>query len=213
MKKRMNGAELAARWGLSRQRVHEICKDGRLKRGVDNKFDVDEAGQVRAVILAKHADKALVVSNSNRYGTTPPKAALIAEDLTPEEAELLGIEPAVEEQQVQVSVKEAASSALQQTRLINELRAQKMKLEIKRAEDRAAREAGLYVAKAEVRKHGAEAGKIIAALLGSLPTEIASIFSDPRTKDQVFAKVRERCDQMQHSVHKALTAAVPDDAE
>jgi len=214
MAKRLNGAELAREWGVSRNRVFEMRRDGRLTRGEDGKYDLDEANRVRALALEKHGHKMLLVQNANRYGTTPAKAAALAQNLTDEEADFLGLDPPSPPPSAAPVVgqtKDLANAALAQTALIGQLRAQKMQIELNRAQQKADIEAGLYVLKTDVRRSGNDAGKIIAALLATLPTEIAALFDDPKMKDEVYARVSDRCDQMQHAMHRALSAATPDE--
>lgn len=191
---------IAILFGVSEQRISQMKRKGILRPDSSNRYSVEEAMRQRGFQMSEHGVRVIAQEYSNGTGKVSPAKINPTNEvgLSPEDQEVLGI--AVDEAQVAPSPN---STFAAQSR-ISELREQKLRAELDRAETRAAKERGELVERARVQTSYVAAGALIANILQNLPAEIASVFSDPGTKAEVRLKVQTRVDQAHHALYAAL---------
>lgn len=225
---RLDPSELAEIWSLTKTRVLQFVREGKLKRGADGKIDTQEALAFRSVQVATFRGQVLHQTYGNRFqngdNASPTKAQLAAE------AEVMGRDPlaiddllaiddplelddplAIEEQPVEPVFTAPPTSSMAEVlaagNQLQELRAEKLREEIEHRRTRRLADAGVLISRSDVRKNGQSAGKLVASILRNLPSEIAALFVDPNTKSEVRSKVQGRVDQIQHAIYAALKQA------
>lgn len=200
---------IAILFGVSEQRISQLKRKGALKPDSMNMYDVQQAMQMRGFQMSEHGVRVIAQEYSNGTGKVAPakvNPTTVDPGLSDEDRETLGItvDPA--------TIAPSPNSVVAAQSRISELREQKLRAELDRAETRARRERGELVERAEVHSSFIAAGALIANILQNLPAEIASIFAEPDKKSEVRLKVQTRVDQAQHALYKALKDAGQDDA-
>lgn len=204
--RKLPAREIAILFGVSEQRISQLKRKGVLKPDSANMYDRDEAKRQRGFQMSEHGVRVLMQTYGNGTGKVAPPKITPFTDMSAEDREALGIAP---EETVVASPNSVVAA---QTR-ISELREQKLRAELARAETRNARERGELVERAAVHTSFVEAGALIASILQNLPAEIAAIFADPDKKAEVRLKVQTRVDQAQHALYKALKDSGQDDPD
>lgn len=225
---RMDPSELADLWGLTKARVHQFVREGRLTKGADGKIDTREALAFRAAKLATHRGQILDQRYGNRFKAGDKAALSKTEQLTRERAfatdDPLALPDDDDDDPLALPEPETAPAAmveqpsgmdeaLRRSNELADLRAQKLRAELARVELRRQREQGEVVARVDVHKAAYSAGKLVASILRNLPSEIAALFTDPETKSEVRAKVQQRVDQVQHALYTAGKEAAAESDE
>jgi phage terminase Nu1 subunit (DNA packaging protein) len=199
---------IAILFGVSEQRISQLKRKGVLKPDSANMYSVKEAMQQRGFQMSEHGLRVVGQEFGNGTGkVAPAKITPInaVPEMSAEDRETLGIE--IDE----ATVAPSPNSVVAAQSRISELREQKLRAELARAETRAARERGELVERAAVHTSFVEAGALVASILQNLPAEIAAIFADPDKKAEVRLKVQTRVDQAQHALYKALKDCGQDD--
>lgn len=205
--RKLPAREIAILFGVSEQRISQLKRKGALKPDSSNMYDVKEAMNMRGFQITEHGQRVLTQTYSNATGKVSPPKIVPLTEMSAEDREALGIEidPA--------TIAPSPNSVVASQSRISELREQKLRAELERAETRAKRERGELVDRAEVHTSFIAAGALIANILQNLPAEIAMIFADPDKKAEVRLKVQTRVDQAQHALYKALKDAGQDELE
>lgn len=192
---RVSQYELAKLWNLGEERVRQYRKEGRITRGSDGKFDLQDCLAFRKAAISDNEAQALFQSYYTPAGLHPPKIFDLIDDITDEEC--LGIEPA------QVSAKEVfAEKVSSGFSRLQDVRIEKERMLLERQKRRDLIESGKLIERDEVYKTSREAAADIVSALNGLEYEIAALFSDHETKKDVRGKVHKIVDKVIFSLHK-----------
>jgi phage terminase Nu1 subunit (DNA packaging protein) len=203
--KRLNARAVALLFGITEQRVSQLVRKGKLRKGADGLIAVEDAMTLRASQVNTELARTLGQTYSNGQGrVSPAKITPVSPGyaLSDEDRAALGEEPEPQ-----------TPNYLTANNELTQLRAEKLRADVERSQLKARREAGEVVSRHEVRRAGFEAGKLIASIIQNLPAEIASIFADPTKKAEVRSHVQTRVDQVQHALFTALKDHRTDEAD
>lgn len=203
--RKLPAKSIATLFGVSEQRISQLKRKGLLHPDNSNLYDVEEAMRVRGFQMSEHGVRVVAQQFSNGTGQVADAkiTPLNGVELSAEDREVFGVDMA----QTRASPHSVVAA---QSRL-SELREQKLRAELDRAEARLKRERGELVERAGVYSAGVSAGQAIANILQNLPAEIASIFAEPDKKAEVRLKVQTRCDQAQYALFNALKGYADDE--
>lgn len=210
----VSAARLAEEWGVSKNRVYQLIKEGRIRylNGQNGPIDFAHAKLFRRSQVARDPKRTLFTEHSNDGRTKSlAKSKLLAtrkddDDLLamPGEDEdgLLDLsDPAEQSAETGGGLKRA----IQQNDEANEIKLKILAENLRAKEFRRLRDEGRYVLREEDHRHGVEAGKIISSMLRALPDQIAGAFAEPASRNAVRRTVFDIVDRMQHAVFAQLT--------
>ena len=226
---RCSTRQLAELWDLTPARVNQFARGGQIQRGEDGKFDTREALTFRAARIAQFRDQAFEQRYGNRFASgekaapakvlsrvtsakKAPDPLALDEDEDPlaldadDDPLALDLEDEFEFVAPEKVVNAMDSVVAQSNELVS-LRAQKLRIDLARAENKARHEAGELIDRKSVEKTGHDLGRMVANILRNIPSEIAALFQDPDIRAETRAKMQQRIDQIMHALHKAASEA------
>lgn len=179
----VNARQLADVWKLTQGRIAQLVAAGKIRREANGLFDLDKALEYRASAMSAHEVKVLFQSVGARGGTQPPKVfAHIGDDEIDDDPLDLNPKPAPSE-------KGAMVDALSKHARITDLRAKELEMKLERQQQKHRREDGLLIERRQVFDDARAVGAEIASMMTNLSHDIATLFPDPDTRQEVREKV------------------------
>jgi hypothetical protein len=202
----MTQSELAECWAVTKQRVGQLCKEGKLRRGEDGKVDTKEAFRFRASQLDENQARALFQTYGNAHGSFLPKFVDHMQGQSADEPlsadEVLGIEAPV----AHPTPTEALTSAVGKQSRFTELRIVELETKLHAAELKRRRDAGEFIETKAVYRAGREVAAEIVAMLNTLPLEVAALLVDPELKREARERAERVVDRCIYAMQRKFNA-------
>jgi hypothetical protein len=187
---RVTSKELATIWKVSTARISQFVSQGKLKRGDDGKFNLQEALAFRSQAISDQHVNVFFQSYGNKHGSYPQK---ILEHINPEDVsdeEALDLTPkAVERPQ------DVMKAALERRGSLDLIKQREGEMKLAAMQRRADREAGVYIERNDVFRRCQEAGAEITGMLRTLEYDIPAVFADPATRKDVRRAIQQTVDR------------------